>query len=303
MAPAVRPMGILALAITMIAVSAPILYSLASPYLPILSSYLESLSPSMARRFTPPANNSSSSSASPPPTPFECQPHAYRTEIVSVDPLLIYIESFLAAAEIDALLAAGEAAFAPSRVHKGGRDRGTADRTSSSAGLARDDPAVGCVLARAEAFLGALLDAGRDDVGPPQLVRYTAGQRFNRHRDWYERPQPARAGMLGRGCSWNRVASFFAVLQDGCTGGETWFPLVNAPAPARVGSDGDGAARPLWRTHEDGGLAFRPFAGNALFWVNLFPNGTGDERTVHAGLPLEGGLKTAMNIWPRKFYE
>ena len=53
---------------------------------------------------------------------------------------------------------------------------------------------------------------------------------------------------------------------------------------------------------EDGGLAFRPIAGNAVFWVNLHANGTGDMRTRHAGLPLESGRKTAMNIWPRQYY-
>ncbi|XXG97891.1 hypothetical protein Hte_004206 [Hypoxylon texense] len=316
MAPASRPVGGIALLITIIAVLAPVLYRFASPYLAILSPYIESLSPSsITKTFSSSSqaveHTSSSTSSS---SSFTCLPHTYTTEIVSLDPLLIYIDSFLSPAEIAALLAAGEPAFAPSRVFKAGRRQGTADRTSASAALPRDDPAVACVLARAEAFLGGLLDAARgDDVGPPQLVRYTAGQRFNRHRDWYERPQPARGGMRGRGRTWNRVASFFAVLQDGCTGGETWFPLVNATtttttttttmASGTDGGDGaEGAGRRFWRAHEDGGLAFRPVAGNALFWVNLFANGTGDERTVHAGLPLEDGLKTAMNIWPRKFY-
>lgn len=291
MAPTTRPAGVLALVITIIAMSAPVLYHVASPYLTVLSPYLESLSPSIAQTFIPRAEHPSLSS-------FNCTPHTYTTEIVSLDPLLIYIDSFLSAAEISALLASGEPAFAPSRVYKSGRNQDTADRTSSSAGLSRDDPAVSCVLTRAETFLGAMLDPTRDDIGPPQLVRYTAGQRFNRHRDWYAQPQAVRKGMMGRGRSWNRVASFFAILQDECTGGETWFPLVNAT----VKPDGAGAGRRFWRTHEDGGLAFRPVAGNALFWVNLFANGTGDDRTVHAGLPLEDGLKTAMNIWPRKFY-
>ncbi|KAI1780287.1 hypothetical protein F4818DRAFT_395241 [Hypoxylon cercidicola] len=287
MAPTTRPVGNIALIVTIIAASAPVLYRLASPY-------IASLSPSIAQTFTPRVEHASSS--------FSCVPHTYTTEIVSLDPLLIYIDSFLSPTEITALLAAGEPAFAPSRVYKSGRNQDTADRTSSSAGLPREDPAVQCVLERAETFLGTLLDPARDDIGPPQLVRYAAGQRFNRHRDWYERPQPARNGMLGRGRTWNRVASFFAVLQDRCAGGETWFPLVNATAAPAKADAPDGARRRLWRTHEDGGLAFRPVAGNALFWVNLFANGTGDERTVHAGLPLEDGLKTAMNIWPRKFY-
>ena len=43
--------------------------------------------------------------------------------------------------------------------------------------------------------------------------------------------------------------------------------------------------------------------GNALFWVNLGEDGRGDERVRHAGLPLGVGVgvKSAMNIWPRRF--
>ncbi|KAI1403301.1 hypothetical protein F4819DRAFT_451590 [Hypoxylon fuscum] len=291
MAPVTRLSSIAALVLTVVAVLAPVLYRFASPYLTSLSPYLDSLSPSIAKAF-------SQRVAQPPLSSFSCVPHTYTTEIISLDPLLIYIDSFLSPAETEALLEAGEPEFAPSRVYKSGRNQGTSDRTSSSAALPRENPTVQCVLARAKTFLGTMLDSSRDDIGPPQLVRYTAGQRFNRHRDWYERPQAARRGMLGKGKSWNRIASFFAILQDECTGGETWFPLVNTTASSKK----DEAGQRLWRKHEDGGLAFRPVAGNALFWVNLFANGTGDERTVHAGLPVEDGLKTAMNIWPRKFY-
>ncbi|KAI1204553.1 uncharacterized protein F4807DRAFT_329483 [Annulohypoxylon truncatum] len=292
MAPITRPSSIAALVIIIIAASAPALYRSALPYLTSLSPHLVSYSSSILKTFGRDVEQASSSSSS-----FSCIQHTYTTEIISLDPLLIYIDSFLAPAEVEALLEAGELEFAPSRVYKRGRNQGTSDRTSSSAGLPRDNPAVQCVLERAEGFLGTMLDPSRDDIGPPQLVRYTAGQRFNRHRDWYERPQPARKGM-GRGKSWNRIASFFAILQDQCTGGETWFPLINTTVPSKA----DGKGRRFWKTHEDGGLAFRPVAGNALFWVNLFANGTGDDRTIHAGLPVEEGLKTAMNIWPRKFY-
>lgn len=251
-------------------------------------------------------------------TPFVCDPdHAYTTAIISLDPLLLYITTFLSPSEIAALLASGAPDFAPSYVIKNGRRIGTPDRTSQSAGLSRDDPAVRCVLARARAFLGAaLFDESRDDIGPPQLVRYEQGQRFNVHHDWYETAQPPARGDVDewRGSGWNRVASFFAILEDGCEGGETWFPRVAPPSLlAAHGNDvnhkkeGEEDSRatkpPIWRTHEDGGVAFRPAAGNALFWVNLHANGTGDRRTLHAGLPVDSGLKTAMNIWPRKYYK
>ncbi|KAK1987717.1 hypothetical protein LZ30DRAFT_701304 [Colletotrichum cereale] len=228
---------------------------------------------------------------------FVCAAPNYTTQIVSLDPLVIYIRDFLNEADVAGLLAAGEHGFRPSYVVKDGVAQGTPDRTSWSAGLPGEDAAVRCVTRRAEGFMGAALAPGRDEVGAPQLVRYTAGQRFNVHRDWYDAFQPDASGGGGRDRRWNRVASFLAVLEDGCAGGETWFPRVRAAAPQHLAA----AADRHWRRHEDGGLAFRPVRGNAVFWVNLHANGTGDERVVHAGLPVEAGVKTAMNIWPRRY--
>ncbi|KAK1757785.1 hypothetical protein QBC47DRAFT_442841 [Echria macrotheca] len=248
----------------------------------------------------------------PPHSPgFACDvSHTYKTELVSIEPLIIYIHNLIKPTEIASLLETAEPRFAPSQVTKSGRQQHTQDRTSSSAGLPRDDPAVVCVLNRARNFLGTMMRDGWDEMGPPQLVRYTAGQRFNIHHDWFDTPRWANDDSDRK---WNRIASFFAILQDNCTEGETYFPYAKPIAPPapwgepvwRGGvyeQNQQSEIKPLWREHEDGGLAFRPIAGNAIFWVNLHPNGTGDTRTNHAGLPLGEGLKTAMNIWPRRYY-
>lgn len=246
--------------------------------------------------------------------PFVCDTlHAYRTELVSLEPLIIYIHNLVTPAEIASLLETAEPLFRPSQVTKHGRQQNTNDRTSSSAGLPREDDAVKCVLARARKFMGTMMRDGWDEMGPPQLVRYKKGERFNVHHDWFNSPLWAADGSDRK---WNRVASFFAILQDNCTGGETHFPYAKAIAPPspwgaplwsgsvddQIKKGGVEVLKPLWRQHEDGGLAFRPVAGNAVFWINLHPNGTGDTRTNHAGLPLGDGLKTAMNIWPRQYY-
>lgn len=116
------------------------------------------------------------------------------------------------------------------------------------------------------------------------MVRYETGERFDLHHDWYDTPQQVRDGS---GRMFNRIASFFVYLEDECEEGETWFPYIEGTV------DGKGK----WRKHEDGGLAFSPRTGSALFWVNLHNNRTGDTRVMHAGLPLTSGRKTAMNIW------
>jgi prolyl 4-hydroxylase len=229
------------------------------------------------------------------PGAFTCLHQNYTTEIVSLDPLVMYIHNFINPQDIAALLAAGEGEFQPSVVKKGGRMVDTPDRTSWSAALSRDEPVVECILERSRKFMGTMMAPGKDDMGPPQLVRYTAGQRFNIHHDWFERFQPSRDDDRDR--YFNRLASFFVILQDNCTEGETHFPYIKPIAPQNF-ADKETA---VWREHERGGLAFRPIAGNALFWVNLYKNGTGDRRVMHAGLPLKDGLKTAMNIWPRQY--
>ncbi|KAI0409914.1 hypothetical protein F4802DRAFT_6225 [Xylaria palmicola] len=240
---------------------------------------------------TSPSAKTNSSSAS---SDLLCEDQSYKTELISLDPLVIYIRDFLNTKDINNVLRISEGRFNPSVVNQNGRMIQNPYRTSLSAALPAEDPAVQCVLERSRRFLGTVLDPSEDEMGVPQLVQYTQGQEYNLHHDWMRIPQPAFDGSPR---SFNRVASFFVLLQDNCTGGETWFPFIKAVSPQPTGS-GEGR---LWREHEDGGLAFKPVAGNGIFWVNLFPNGTGDSRTVHAGLPVTSGLKTAMNIWPRQY--
>ncbi|TGJ88332.1 hypothetical protein E0Z10_g420 [Xylaria hypoxylon] len=237
----------------------------------------------------PPLPQSNSSSSD-----LRCEDQSYKTELISLDPLVIYIRDFFSTQEINNIVQAGENRFNPSVVNQNGKMIQNPYRTSWSAALPAEEPAVQCVLERSRRFLGTVLDPNEDEMGVPQLVRYIEGQEYNLHHDWMRIPQ---AAFDGSPRSFNRVASFFVILQDTCKGGETWFPFIKAVSPQPKENE-EGR---LWREHEDGGLAFKPVAGNGIFWVNLFPNGTGDTRTVHAGLPVTGGLKTAMNIWPRQY--
>ncbi|KAK4193195.1 hypothetical protein QBC35DRAFT_99153 [Podospora australis] len=298
-----------------------VLLALSAPYLPTISpphltSFIGDFPiPDYPFAFPFLRNDTTSRAHEVADTSFVCDTlHSYRTELVSLEPLIIYIHNLITPDEIASLLETAEPKFAPSQVTKQGRQQNTNDRTSESAGLPREDPTVQCVLNRARSFMGTMLRDGWDEMGPPQLVRYSTGQRFNVHHDWFNYPIWATDGTDRK---WNRVASFFAILQDNCTGGETHFPFAKSivpPSPKGELPWGGGqqdhiqkaqpeeVIKPLWREHEDGGLAFRPVAGNAVFWINLHPNGTGDERTNHAGLPLESGRKTAMNIWPRRYW-
>ncbi|KAI1198357.1 hypothetical protein F5X97DRAFT_333375 [Nemania serpens] len=254
----------------------------------LLGSRLESMMTSLR------SPSSQVSELNTPSNDLPCEDQSYKTELISLEPLVIYIRDFFSTKDIDKMIEAGEDRFNPSVVNQGGRMVQNPYRTSWSAGLPAEDPAVQCVLERSKKFLGTIINPDEDEMGVPQLVRYTEGQEYNLHHDWLRIPQAAYDGSPR---TFNRVASFFVILQDNCTGGETWFPFIKPVSP----QPNEPEESRLWREHEDGGLAFKPVAGNGIFWVNLFPNGTGDMRTVHAGLPVTAGSKTAMNIWPRQY--
>ncbi len=98
-------------------------------------------------------------------------------------------------------------------------------------------------------------------------------------------------------------------------GGGTEFPLLRWKAdrarwcrqwlecaPDPRGKDGVGGGN----DNDDGlgledyvGATFRPVPGNAVFWENFRPDGTGTgwEESWHAGLPVTKGVKVGLNIW------
>jgi prolyl 4-hydroxylase len=45
------------------------------------------------------------------------------------------------------------------------------------------------------------------------------------------------------------------------------------------------------------GITFKPIKGNAIFWENLRPDGSGYPETWHAAYPVTSGTKVGLNIW------
>ncbi|KAJ5689011.1 hypothetical protein N7462_003403 [Penicillium macrosclerotiorum] len=215
-----------------------------------------------------------------------CEILPYKTQIVSEDPLLVYLDNFVSEVEISQLLYIGETLYSPSKLSTG--TSGDAYRSSQSAGLPLSEPPVSCVGSRALSLMGSLTEAS-DEFGIPQLVTYKPGQQYKLHYDWFRESMRYKDGRL---C--NRVASIFVFLEADCTGGETYFPRVVSSASSLV-SEGKAIQNSSFE-----GIMFRPIPGNALFWINVVDNGTGDERVLHGGLPVHTGTKTGMNIWPLK---
>jgi prolyl 4-hydroxylase len=123
-------------------------------------------------------------------------------------------------------------------------------------------------------------------------VRYSPGEQYHLHTDWFTSSSQASAEVGG-----NRASSFFVyVTADEVIGGGTSFPMLDAPSEENeewcrwVNCDEE------WEK----GVTFRAVPGNAVFWENLDEKGKGLESVVHAGLPVEKGVKMGMNIWTRE---
>ncbi|KAI1768955.1 hypothetical protein GGR53DRAFT_317940 [Hypoxylon sp. FL1150] len=232
---------------------------------------------------------------SPNQTAPACSPDAYAVHILSKAPLVIYIENFLSGDERGHLLEISEPLFEPSTVTNDGdttrRDAGVRD---SEVALVPRTETVRCVEWRARAFQG-----WRDDLWVERLrtQRYGENGHYAHHFDW---------GSGARG--WGRVSSFMIWVQadDDIEGGGTEFPLlrreapdekwcrwVECPEPTTI--DGVEAEAEVIPT----GVTFKPVAGNAVFWENFRPDGTGRgwDESWHAGLPVTKGTKVGLNIW------
>lgn len=226
-------------------------------------------------------------------------------------------------------ITSSEPIFEPSTVtHDGGASTqlDPSIRDSEVAVIPRTD-AVRCIEARARALQG-----WRDEVWIERLrtQRYHPGGHYSHHFDW-----SSSWGGWGRVSSFMVWVDGSADVEEGgdgaLVGGGTEFPLLgrlsldkrlcrfvecgDPGGEQRKGglSNGDagGAQRATAATaaaaasegdqehHENAGTVFKPIAGNAVYWENFRPDGTGRgwQETWHAGLPVEKGTKVGLNIW------
>lgn len=219
-----------------------------------------------------------------------CPAHSPQTHIFSLDPLIIYIESYLTSSEISYLLSLAVPYYKPSPVSKGFTlEAYDAEIRSSMSAVLPDDPVVSCIEKRSVGFQGFMPRSRLEDI---QVVKYAVGDHFRPHFDWF-------SGMKNP-----RVSTFFVYLAcDGetegeeCQGGATQFPHF------------EGRFSKTWcdagfiDCEDDsgvGGVAFRPVVGNAVFWSNLYSNGSGHPGVWHAGMPVKKGRKVGLNIFTRR---
>lgn len=138
---------------------------------------------------------------------------------------------------------------------------------------------MGQVIDRAAEFQG--FESSRQ-IENLQATRYTEGQEFRAHRDWRT--------SLSNGLA-DRTSTFFAILDANCSDCGTVFPYLKY----NWEDEDDRICQYVECGKES--MEIKAVAGNAVFWRNVHPDGTGHNLTVHAGLPVSSGRKIGLNIW------
>ncbi|RFU23769.1 hypothetical protein B7463_g12572, partial [Scytalidium lignicola] len=224
-----------------------------------------------------------------------CGPLQYAIELLSLDPLIIYINNFLSPGEIKGLLEVGEDLFSASTVADDLTQRFSHPaRTSSTAYLPGDNPYSQCALQKARKFLGFY---DFDGIESPQLTKYAHSQEYRGHFDWP--PQPWREPANGN-LRFDRFATFFVYLEANCTGGSTHFPKVYIDDIPHLDALNTTKFEPIVEDKRTT-LAARAIPGNAVFWVNMEARGRGNPKTLHAGMPVLEGTKVGLNLWSRRY--
>jgi hypothetical protein len=186
-------------------------------------------------------------------------------------PRLISYREFLAPALCAHFIERARPKLVPARVNdaRGGGLRLDPMRTNTCAvfSLIETDFLTQLVRARMAAAAGVSVDA----LEPAEILHYEPGETYRLHVDFFHPQLPTFAQeMRTKG---QRVKTCLVYLNDDLDGGETEFPKL--------------------------GIKFRGGRGEALIFDNVGPNGAGDIRTLHTGLPPTRGEKWLLSQWIR----
>lgn len=189
---------------------------------------------------------------------------------LAIEPAVRHIEGLLNAEECRLLMAMATPLLHPSLTvdpHTG-QPVEMQLRTSHDApfDVLHEDLALRMVQARMAAAAQLPLDQAEQLI----VLRYEPGQEYRAHRD-YLPPDAIARDRPGAG---NRLRTICVYLNDVEAGGATTFPNAK--------------------------LRIEPRAGDAIIFDNLTTAGQPDSSSLHAGLPVERGVKWLATLWFRQ---
>ncbi len=186
-------------------------------------------------------------------------------------PAIRLYQQLLGDAECDALidLARGRLARSPVVNPDTGDENLIDARTSMGAMFQVGEHAL---LRRIEERIAAVTGVPADHGEGLQILNYKPGGEYQPHFDFFNPKRPGEARQLRVGGQ--RIATLVIYLNTPQAGGATAFPRI--------------------------GLEVEPVKGNAVYFSYLLPDGKLDERTLHAGLPVQAGEKWIATKWLRE---
>ncbi|KAJ5887864.1 Prolyl 4-hydroxylase alpha subunit [Penicillium taxi] len=221
--------------------------------------------------------------------PFNCPgvPAGYHVHLLSRAPLIIYLENFVSDQEVKHILDVSLTKYTPSIVYDGVTERIDSDVRLSERGLLERDDVIRCLEDRARAFQG-----WRPHLYIERMwaQRYNVSGHYRHHFDW--------TGSFAQGG--DRISTFMVYLDADCEGGGTNFPRLRMPPGkewCRFLECDDDQGNKFAPGERKEGITFKPIKGNAVFWQNLRPDGSGYPETWHASYPVTAGTKVGLNIW------
>ena len=187
----------------------------------------------------------------------------FKTEALSEDPDIRVFPGLFSERECQYLIECARPALRPSFVidPDSGREIPNPIRTSRGVGFpfVEENPAIHALNRRIAAASNTDVRAGE----PLQVLSYAPGQQYREHSDALPNVERGQ----------QRVMTFLVYLDEDYDGGETAFPAL--------------------------GLKVRGRTGDGLLFRNASGDGTPDQRSIHAGLPVTRGVKHVASRWIR----
>ncbi|WP_417485133.1 prolyl hydroxylase family protein [Maricaulis salignorans] len=197
---------------------------------------------------------------------------AQPSDTLNDQPLVARRAGFMPSVLCDYLAAQAAPLLRPAQIFDGATGQTRPDPHRQSMTAALPDGAMDLVLWAVKRRMAGLAGGNFEQGEPLAVLLYRPGEQYRPHVDFLsEDGHAASADLARRG---QRVATSLVRLNQEFTGGDTVFPRLD--------------------------IRWTGQRGDALSFANINPAGQGDPMTLHAGEPVQTGLKILASLWLRE---